>query len=180
MTTTPETPTTRTLVVNLYGGPGTGKSTTAAATFALLKQQRINTELAGEYAKEAFWDGREYLLKDQLYIFAKQRRRIASLYGKVDVVVTDSPLYLSYHYSKNLHIMGLIQDEMPQADNLHVFLRRRKEYNPAGRYQTAEEARGIDDEIKQMLTKFELPYHEVDADVHAAEAILELVHQRRK
>jgi len=34
-----------TLVVNLYGGPGTGKSTTAAATFAELKMAGINCEL---------------------------------------------------------------------------------------------------------------------------------------
>ena len=37
-------------VINLYGGPGTGKSTTAAALFALIKREGYNVELVTEFA----------------------------------------------------------------------------------------------------------------------------------
>lgn len=161
-----------TLVINLYGGPGTGKSTTAAALFALLKQRGINSELATEYAKDVVWEGRDYLLSDQIYIFAKQNRKLSRLYGKVDMIVTDSPLLFSFYYSGNEHILALVQQEMLRSRQMHVMLRRTKPYLGAGRYQTEDEARKIDAELKGMLDSLHIPYLEVDADSAAAEAIM--------
>jgi hypothetical protein len=40
-----------TVVVNLFGGPGTGKSTTASGVFYHLKRDNRNVELVQEYAK---------------------------------------------------------------------------------------------------------------------------------
>ena len=42
----------KTLVVNLLGAPGSGKSTIAASIFSKLKFQNLNVELVSEYAKE--------------------------------------------------------------------------------------------------------------------------------
>ena len=42
----------KTKVLNLYGGPGVGKSTGAAYIFSMLKLAGINCELVREYAKE--------------------------------------------------------------------------------------------------------------------------------
>jgi adenylylsulfate kinase-like enzyme len=39
-------------VINLFGGPGTGKSTLAAALFTDLKMKGINAELVTEFAKD--------------------------------------------------------------------------------------------------------------------------------
>lgn len=41
-----------TIYVNLYGGPGSGKSTTAAGVVSQLKLLSINAELVTEYAKD--------------------------------------------------------------------------------------------------------------------------------
>lgn len=41
-----------TIVVNLFGAPGAGKSTGAAHIFAELKMCGINTELVTEFAKD--------------------------------------------------------------------------------------------------------------------------------
>lgn len=165
----------KTLVINLYGGPGTGKSTTAAALFALLKQRGANCELATEYAKDVVWEGRDYLLGDQIYIFAKQNRKLERLYGKVDIIVTDCPLLFSYYYSGNEHLLALIQQEMSRARQMHVMLRRRKAYLADGRYQTEEEAKKIDTALRQMLNRMQIPCHEVDADPAAAETIMSLI-----
>jgi hypothetical protein len=41
----------KTILVNLYAGPGTGKSTMAANVFSELKWMGVNCELALEFAK---------------------------------------------------------------------------------------------------------------------------------
>lgn len=169
----------RTLVVNLYGGPGTGKSTSAAAIFAALKMQGRNAELATEYAKDIVWEGRDYLLSDQLYIFAKQNRKLERLYGKVEVVVSDSPLLLSYHYSRNEHILGLVREMLTKAEQLHVFLIRKKAYRPEGRYQTEDEARELDGEIATLLDDLGVDYVRVVADGAVAEAVVHLIDARQ-
>ena len=46
---------TNTLVVNLYGAPGSGKSTGAAYIFAKLKMLGVNCELITEFAKDKVW-----------------------------------------------------------------------------------------------------------------------------
>ncbi len=170
----------RTLVVNLFGGPGTGKSTSAAAAFARLKLDGVNAELATEYAKDIVWEGRHYLLSDQIYIFAKQNRKLERLYGKVDVVVSDCPLLLSYYYSRNPHILGLVREMLVKADQLDVLLERKKPYLAKGRYQTESEARRIDRELARMLEELSIPYHRLPADRDAGDRIAELVEGRRR
>jgi hypothetical protein len=165
----------QTLVVNLYGGPGTGKSTTAAALFALLKMDGVNAELATEYAKDIVWEGRNYLLSDQIYIFAKQNRKFVRLFGKVDVIVTDSPLLLCYYYSGNEHILALARQEMARARHLHVMLRRMKAYNPNGRTQTEEQAKEVDAQMRAMLVTLGVSFLDVTADREAPQNLLPIV-----
>ena len=82
-------------VVNLIGGPGTGKSVTAASLFAKLKKQGINCEYVTEFAKDLVWSERFPEMKDQIYIFGKSYHKLWKLDGKVDVAILDSPLILS-------------------------------------------------------------------------------------
>ena len=42
----------KTIVINLIGGPCSGKSTVAAELFARLKKMGIKTELVSEYIKD--------------------------------------------------------------------------------------------------------------------------------
>lgn len=157
-----------TLVVNFYGGPGSGKSTTAAGTFYELKRQGVNCELAREYAKDMVWEGRNHMFDDQIYIFAKQRKRIRDLQGKVDVILTDSPLSLSLiygkHESKQFH--DLVRWESFKFWNLNLFVKRDidRAFNPSGRFQTEEEAQILDVEIAGMLDGNQQPYKVIGID----------------
>lgn len=46
----------KTLVVNLFAGPGAGKTTCAWEIAAELKKLGVHTEYVPEYAKELVWD----------------------------------------------------------------------------------------------------------------------------
>lgn len=90
--------------INLFGPPGAGKSTLAAIVFAKLKMMGINCELVTEFAKDKVWERNNEALSNQIYIFAKQYYRMSRCAGQVDVIVTDSPLFLSPFYNKDPEI----------------------------------------------------------------------------
>ena len=89
------------LLINLFGGPGAGKSTGAAYIFSKLKMAGVNAELVTEFAKDKVWEGNKEVFKNQAYIFGKQYFKISRCADKVDVIITDSPLLLSIVYNDN-------------------------------------------------------------------------------
>lgn len=170
-----------TLVVNLFGGPGTGKSTTAAGVFSELKQRGFNAELVTEYAKDRVWDKHFAALDNQIYIFGKQYHRIHRLLGQVEVIVTDAPLLLSLYYGdKNTpeSFKQLVRDIHGRLINMNVFLNRKKEYNPVGRMQTEEQARDVDGYLGKILDSEKVNYIRVDADRSAINKIADIVDER--
>lgn len=142
------------IVVNLFGAPGAGKSTGAAYIFAMLKLQDINAELVTEFAKDKVYEETKEVWNNQLYISGKQSFRLSKLKEKVDVVVTDAPLFLSAFYN-NDKILGdsfneTIKSIANSYDSVNYFLKRTKPYNPNGRFQTEKES----DELSERLQKF--------------------------
>lgn len=163
-------------IINLYGGPGSGKSTTAAGLFNLLKLNGIKAEMSLEYAKDCVWEERTKLLEDQLYIFAKQHRRLLRLKThKLEYVITDSPLLLSLIYGKgeSQAFKDLVKERFYNFDNLNIFLRRVKPYSFYGRGQSEGEAKELDVEILDMLQT--IPYQEIIGDEFAPSRILEIL-----
>ena len=73
--------------INIFGGPGSGKSTTAASIFAELKRQHKNVELSVEYAKGRVYEEHFSIFEDQVFIFAQQLRQYHRCEGKVDYMV---------------------------------------------------------------------------------------------
>lgn len=166
-----------TLVVNLFGGPGTGKSTTCAGTFAELKHRGINAEMVTEYAKDKVWERSLHTLDNQIYIFGKQHHRIFRLLDQVDVIVTDAPLLLSLYYgdqeSPTFH--RLVLQEHAKMRTYNVFLLREKPFQQAGRLQTEDQAREIDGRLLNILHTYGIDYDRIHANRHAAGIIADSV-----
>ena len=148
----------RTLVVNFFAGPGAGKSTLAAGLFYKLKQRGINAELVREYAKELVWSGDYYTLSRQLVVSAEQYRRQCVLYGKVPVIVTDSPIILGciYHDIDDPLMIRECLEEMLQvyfhrAWNLNYLVKREGTFESKGRIQNAEQSVKCDQKILRLL-----------------------------
>ena len=169
----------KTIVISLFGGPGSGKSTLAAVTFAKLKMMGVNCELVTEFAKDKVWEKNNEALSNQIYIFAKQYYRISRCADKVDVIVTDSPLFLSPFYNKDVEIdeplKQLVYIISNRYDNLNYFVKRVKKYNPVGRLQTEAESNEYSIRIKEMMKSFNLDFVEVNGDLMSADIIVQHV-----
>lgn len=162
-----------TQIVNLYGGPGTGKSTIAAHLFALLKHQGVNTEIVTEYAKDKVWEESYKVLDDQVHILGEQYHRLFRLIDKVEVIVTDSPLLLLLHYGGKMgaNYQALVRDLYRGMNNHDFFLQRKKAYNPKGRMQTEDQAKEIDKIILDIVSSETIPKI-IPATMAAPERIL--------
>ena len=116
----------KTLVVNLFGGACTGKSTLASELFKDLKIKGVDCEIVYEYARELIWEGNLEKLKDQQSVFAEQRWRIVRLLNKVEVIITDSPITNSiiYDVEKNPILRSLTLYEFNKFNSLNYYLER--------------------------------------------------------
>jgi len=174
-------PSKKTTVVNLFAGPGAGKSTFCAGVFASLKWLGVNCEMALEYAKDMVWQQSFDVLNNQLYVFGKQQNRLFRLNGKVDVIITDSPLINSLIYDAQKReqtraaFVEMVLAEHWSYDNLNFFIERRKRYNPIGRLQTKTEAEQLDARIRKVLEARNIPYKALPGVPEQIETIVEAV-----
>lgn len=167
--------------VNLYSGPGAGKTTTSWDVAARLKNRSIHDnlnleiDLVQEYVKNWAREGRKPTGFDQYYLCAKQlRREEINLRNGVDFIITDSPLLLQCSYAKKYDVPGweslvdLVQHFEDKYPSIHIFLDRGdRPYINKGRYESHEQAKEMDDAIKNMLGIFApdytiLPYNDLD------------------
>ena len=142
-------------VINLFGGPGTGKSTTAAALFALMKREGYNVELVTEFAKDLVWTERNKELNDEVYIFGKMYHKLWRLRDKVDYVIIDSPLPTCLYYDNERidHFRDFVLSAFHTFKNTNFLLKRNFKYQEEGRIQTEEEADLVDKDIRSMLER---------------------------
>lgn len=153
-----------TIIVNLFAGPGAGKTTCAWEIASELKKRNIETEYVSEYAKELVWDNNLEMLdgslEHQRILHNEQEKRINRLLGKVDVVVTDSPTLLSLMYVKERDIQfeREVVDKFKRNHNFNLFINRGKEFQQTGRIQNYEESKAIDIKIKDFLNENNIYY----------------------
>lgn len=159
-----------------------------AEIFAKLKWNKIDCEMSPEFAKELVWENRHHTLTDQLYLLGKQNHRLFRVAGKVDVVLVDSPLLLNVVYNElynksddpiqsnfNAALENLVVATKATYNNLNIFLKRTKPYNPNGRNQTEEESDNLSHIIKNLLDRYETEYVTLNADTDTADMIYNII-----
>jgi len=147
--------------INIYGGPGSGKSTVAAWLFGELKSLNIPCELAREYVKNWAYEKRKVENWDQVYIMGKQileEHRLIK--AGVEVIISDSPVALSCVYGRMYFkrnkkmiegIDAIVQGFLQECENVNVVLRRPESYEEKGRYESKKAAERIDREIHKIV-----------------------------
>ena len=166
------------LVVNLFGVPGSGKSTGAAYIFSRLKMAGINAELITEFAKDKVWEGNDTIFEpdNQLYLFGKQFYRMSRCRDKVDALVTDSPLPLCAFYNKS-DTLGqgfniLVWNVFNSFDNYNVLLERVKPYQEKGRLQTEAESNAMLGPLTHCLDCGPIQYEKIPGDSIGYEKVI--------
>jgi hypothetical protein len=156
-----------TTVINLFAGPGAGKSTTAAEIFWRMKRHGLSCELVREYVKDWAYEDRAISKFDQFYIVGKQIKKESLLYDKVDFVITDCPIWNSAFYERHLegttymvnHVRGFTEYAQSKGIKYHNYLLTRQvAYQEDGRYQTEDEALEVDARMKEFLLDMNLPF----------------------
>lgn len=175
----------KTIVVNLWGGQSSGKSSTMGDLFGKLKWAGINCEQSPEFAKELAWEGRTGTFEDEMYIFGKQSHRLFRCDKKVDVIITDRPLLMSVVYNNYYGNFGdenwkkcyndLIFSTYLQYDNVNIYLNRVKGFNPKGRREDEETAKEFDILFKKFLDDTNIPYYTFDGKEESVPFIKELI-----
>lgn len=171
-----------TTVINLYGGPCSGKSTQASGLFYAMKQKGYNVELVNEFAKEVVWEGNVPMLKDQLWVLAHQHRKLVRLKDKVDYIITDSPVLLSIAYRgiydgpmySNL-IDQLALECYHMYNNIDIFLNRPADFIDDGRAQDEITSEQIDKHIIQILDEHSIDYMQYNVNKITVDRILALL-----
>jgi adenylate kinase family enzyme len=170
-------------VINLFGGPGLGKSTIAAGLYHEMKKRHYEVEFVTEYVKELVFNKEFFKIKDQLYILAKQNHRQLKLEDHVDYIVTDSPIALGIlyaqstkHYNEDV-LRKFTVDLFNTYDNINFLLERNENYQymQNGRYQNEDEALEKDQESKKLLTENGIKYYTIKVDNTSVEKILEII-----
>lgn len=176
-----------TVIVNMWGGPGVGKTTAAWEICEKLKKEGYVVEYVPEYAKELTWDKNSEALTEiergraakllngtpasQLTVLREQEKRIDRCVGQCDFVVTDSPILLGALYmndrpdNPDLHrlyekVLNYMVEDHRRYDTFNMRVEREggeSSYEVEGRNQTYQEALDKDQQLSELLNKYQ-PY----------------------
>lgn len=107
--------------------------------------------------------------EDQLYILAKQNRKLLTVKDKVDFVITDSPLPLGLFYRPEDYYNSydsLVMELFNSYDNVNLLLTSSKglQYQQDGRTQTEEEAKNLQTEIISFMLSNNIEFETLDMD----------------
>lgn len=152
--------------INLMGGAGCGKSTAANYIRSQFSFKGYDIELVDEQIKDWTYYGRSPKSCDSFSLQGRQmEKEDIRLRAGVDLIVSDSPLFLQYFYAWHHKVpmqkpMLLASEEFDKMyEPLYIFVEREdKFYNEVGRYETLSEAKKIDDLIKGQMIFYDVPF----------------------
>ena len=176
-----------TLVVSIFGGPGSGKTTAALDITARLKKLGFLADFAPEYAKEVVWDTKAPLASDeeraravdlmnrgletQQIFFSQQRSRVNRCLGQCDFVVTDSPgligmvcLRPPFDAAGRAALFDDMMRDFTSHHNFVMAMRRGEAYEAQGRIESPKRAMAMDRATYDLLDSLGEPWRSYGHD----------------
>lgn len=169
-------------IINLFAGPGAGKSTIASGIFYNLKSKNYKVDFVQEFAKRLIFENRvDILQSDQLFILANQNRDllIRTNQQTFDYIIMESSILLSNIYLNELSIYDnylfkqFTLKLFTQYDNINFFLVRnnKEKFDQVGRIHTFYESVEIDLNILRYLKNNNINFKKVDVNDKTVENI---------
>jgi nicotinamide riboside kinase len=119
-------------VIQLFGGPGIGKSTTAADLYSAMKKKGLKVELVHEIAKDLVWDKRHNMFYEQDWIMAQQHQLQHRLVAHDnDYCVIDSSILLGLFYAADDYppeFKAWCRTVYDSYTNLNIMLKRNPQF----------------------------------------------------
>ena len=171
------------LLVNLFGGPGCGKSLTAFGLAYHLKRRGVNTGYIPEFAKDLVYGERWDLLADQEHILDVQHNRQVLLEGKVDIAITDTSLLNGLIYAPADYSQEAIERTVAlwsDFNNVNFLIKRcpKYGYETAGRFQDETGALLVDDKVESVLHAYGVNFTTVWSETAVDDILAALGHER--
>lgn len=172
-------------LINIFGGPGVGKSVLAAELYIQFSKKNICSEYVGEFAKELVWSKRLELLSNQVYVTSGQIAKMAPL-GQCHVVITDSPVLLGLAYSSK-EALGEVNSLIANFRKWkidkkicvkNIYLKRdREKFEQNGRIHNLQESIEKDNQIMQLLVDNNIDFKIVSNEIEISH-LLEILNLR--
>lgn len=149
------------IVVNLFGGPGTGKSRIALELAGRLKGKGMDVEYVDEWIKKAAWLGYHDLFNQPDMIAANQRRKLETVKDHCSIVITDSPLVITVPYAQHYvtdwpqkPFQEMILSLFSTYNNYNVWVDRDPRiFKQTGRRETLDQATTLDAVIRKFINE---------------------------
>ncbi len=148
--------------INLWGGPGVGKTATAYWLFSELKIKGYDVQFSEEACKRWACQGRPIISMDQLLLTALQvNTEDEYLRSGTHLVITDCPVMISYVYAHRDKldysdiILDIGRNFEKRYPSVNIFIERSKDikYQSEGRYETEDEAKHADKLMYDFVNK---------------------------
>lgn len=147
-----------TKILNIIGSVCSGKSTLASGLFYQFKSNGHSVELIHEtIPKTSSYLQDKLTIGVQPYIFGDVLYRIELLNNKVDYIINECPLVLSYIYNTKypFSFNEAVLDIAEMFDNIYLYTRPMHDYIDVGRLHSKEESADINASILFLLNRLD-------------------------
>lgn len=172
-------------VINFFGAPGVGKTTSAMDLTAMLKRIQVDAEVSLELVKQYIHSDANHLLSYQNFIFAEQERQLRILQDskEVEFAVTDAPLLHSVLYAPEnypVFFKELVFEIFQGYDNVNFFINRNHPYSHQGRIHDEVKSDLLSNKLKYFLINHSVPFIEIKSTDNLKESVFEYLMQQHR